>query len=638
MKYLFFLIYILSTLCQMNAQSNSIIINEILVSNSSTNKNERGKYEDWIEIYNNTRASINLNGYYFTNDTTQPQKYKVTNDIIIHRNSHTIIWADGLDNVFNNNIHLNFKLRKKGGEIAIFHPDGKTLIHHLKFDKQYTNYSFGKDLTEEWLFFDQPTPGRANYKPGKNTPLKKVNSSVESGHYQKLIRVELSSKNHEAQIHYTTDGSTPTDSSKIYKEPIVIDQTTIIKTIAQLKHHYQSQVSTFFYHIDFVAPPLPIIHISIPNSNFRDIYTSSKHCSNNCHRKALITYISNNGKIAFETRAGIKISGKSSRQNDQKSIAITLRKDFDSKKINHDIFNIDSNYNVHSLVLRNGGNTWQKSFINDVLIQSFADELNIDHQKWQPVIAYINGQYWGIYHLREKINSRYLQYHHSLKSRKLDMVDESFKALKGSSQSYDELIKFVKENDLSNTKNYQKVIEQIDLENYIDYYTLEIFFANMDWPRRNVKVWKSEDTGKWRWILFDTDFGLKPSSRNFIKWAMGDSKGASPVLIKNGILFKALMANTYFKKTFIKRLNTNMNTTFSAQKIVTRIDSIEQLLKPEMPNHLNRWKHQCKKSYCIYNAAQENKGMELWSDHLEQLRKFAITREEYVLNDIIEIQ
>lgn len=141
MKYCVPVICLILFVTRAHSQTNGIIINEILVSNATINANEVGQYNDWIEIYNNTDANINLKGYYFTNNIEQPKKFKVPRSMVLRPGVYCILWADELDNNNRPYTHLNFKLKKKGGELALFHPDGKTLVHRLTYKQQYTDFS-----------------------------------------------------------------------------------------------------------------------------------------------------------------------------------------------------------------------------------------------------------------------------------------------------------------------------------------------------------------------------------------------------------------------------------------------------------------------------------------------------------------
>ena len=133
----------------------------------------------------------------------------------------------------------------------------------------------------------------------------------------------------------------------------------------------------------------------------------------------------------------------------------------------------------------------------------------IDFQEHNPVATYINGEYWGMYNMREKVNEHMLASKHNIDSDKITLLSNNAEEIKGSNSEYVQLIEYVENTDLSVDKNFEFVQEQIDIKQYIIYKLSNIYFNNTDWPGNNIKFWKHPDT-KWRWIMFDTDFGFGP--------------------------------------------------------------------------------------------------------------------------------
>ncbi len=103
-----------------------------------------------------------------------------------------------------------------------------------------------------------------------------------------------------------------------------------------------------------------------------------------------------------------------------------------------------------------------------------------------------------------------LSSHYSVDKQNIDLLELDGNIIDGTNESYFELKEFITNNNLSIEANYDIVKQKIDIESFIDYQLFQIYIANTDWPGNNSKFWKdrSED-GKWRWILFDTDFGFR---------------------------------------------------------------------------------------------------------------------------------
>lgn len=147
------------------AQKTTIVINEFMADNSSTISDPSGKFEDWIEIYNYGNVPIDIARMYFTDDFSNPVLFRIPegNDTtIVQPNAHLLLWADG--NWEEGIRHLEFKLSRKGEQIAIFDSDGKTIIDSVSFTMQNPDQSFGRktDNDSVWIFFEKPSPGLPN--------------------------------------------------------------------------------------------------------------------------------------------------------------------------------------------------------------------------------------------------------------------------------------------------------------------------------------------------------------------------------------------------------------------------------------------------------------------------------------------
>ena len=176
-----------------------------------------------------------------------------------------------------------------------------------------------------------------------------------------------------------------------------------------------------------------------------------------------------------------------------------------------------------SLVLRNSGNDWESSMLRDGFITSIADDLDIDHQQYRPAILYINGDFWGIQNIREKENQHFISSHHSISPEHIDLLDiegiYDRNIVHGTNADYQILINYLDSQNMNDPIVSSALENWIDLESYMSYQAFQIFIDNRDWPGNNIKFWRDHRVGgKWRWILYDTDFGFgiwDPSAYTF---------------------------------------------------------------------------------------------------------------------------
>ena len=146
----------------------------------------------------------------------------------------------------------------------------------------------------------------------------------------------------------------------------------------------------------------------------------------------------------------------------------------------------------------------------DALMQSIMyDEIDIDIQSYLPSIVYINGEYWGIQNIRERVNSHYIVSNYGVDQDNIDLLGVKywyFYTIEGDMNEYNQLINFILSNDISNTTNYDYIKTKVDINELLNYVILQTYISNFDWPQNNMKIWRQKSNdGKWRWIVNDTD-------------------------------------------------------------------------------------------------------------------------------------
>ena len=131
-----------------------------MADNESIIADEAGDYEDWIELYYNIPYSMNLGGYFLTDNLNNPSKWMFP-DIEISGEGYVFIWTD--EDQEEGYLHTNFKLSSSGEEIGFFDPD-LNMIDQISFGDQSDDISYGRvtDGSYSWEFFNEPTPNFSN--------------------------------------------------------------------------------------------------------------------------------------------------------------------------------------------------------------------------------------------------------------------------------------------------------------------------------------------------------------------------------------------------------------------------------------------------------------------------------------------
>lgn len=145
----------------------TLVINEFLASNSAALPDDKGKYSDWIEVYNPTENAINLAGFGLSDDN-KGAKWTFPG-ITLQANAYIVVIASG-DDVKDPSApyqHANFKLGASGGSVYLYDAEGKD-VDKIDYEAQTENVSMGRDPANlsQLKFYDKPTPGFSNDDAG----------------------------------------------------------------------------------------------------------------------------------------------------------------------------------------------------------------------------------------------------------------------------------------------------------------------------------------------------------------------------------------------------------------------------------------------------------------------------------------
>ncbi len=338
------------------------------------------------------------------------------------------------------------------------------------------------------------------------------------------------------------------------------------------------------------------IYVEGPNAEMADPHRGANY-HQDWERPVHIEIYKNGVKIVDQD-AGMQIAGAYSRMNDQKSLAIHARSAYGKKYFEAKLFDELDLTRFKAFTLRDSGNDFGGTHFRDAMITHLVANNNIDIQAYQPTVVFLNGEFWGILNIREKLNEHYIENHYPhVDHDKVDImaasdVTKSITASEGDTYDYDALIDYVKSNDLSNDDCYQYVASQIDIDEYIEYMVSEIYGSNNDWPHNNVKIWKSKKAGgRWRWFLYDTD-------QCYSIWGdqSGDDKLGTCLKERDthgntwaNVLFRNLAKNVNFQYALANRFADRMNNEFLPKNVNYLVDSLYGNIKTEISYHNQRW-------------------------------------------------
>ena len=625
-----------------NLQSQ-ILINEYSAANYDDYQDNYGDYEDWIELYNTGINPVDLNGYYLSDKDDNTTKWQFTSSVVIQPNDFAVVYCSKRNEITNggNDIHTNFKLTQtKGNEYIILSDPNGVTIDSLFINPIQTNHSFGRETngSNTWKVFTNPSPDNNNgggvdgYEPNPvfDTP---------PGNYANNVNVSITCSNPNATIYYTTNGDFPDNNSTQYTNPININNTQVIKAIAYGPNPdiLPSFIETNTY---FINESHTVNVVSISGGQVDNLLNGTQWLE----PQGSFELFDSNFNLLDEAEGEFNKHGNDSWAYDQRGFDYIVRDQFGyNHAIQDEIFRVTERDKFQRLILKAGANDnypfsygGSGAHIRDAYCQSLSQvaDLRMDERSFESCILYLNGQYWGLYELREKIDdSDFTDYNYDQDEFNIDWI----KTWGGTWIEYGDdtdwiaIRDFIINNDMSIAANYNYAKSLYNVGSLIDYFILNSYVINADWLNWNTQWWRGKDPNgdkkKWRYGLWDQDnifdhganytnvptqnVNADPCDPN----SLGNPGGQGHVPIWNSFL-----DNEDFFSDYINRWADLANSYFSCDFLIQHLDSLIDIIEPEMTGQINRWGGN-------YNT---------WQNNVQDIRDFILTRCQIVNDGIVD--
>jgi hypothetical protein len=247
--------------------------------------------------------------------------------------------------------------------------------------------------------------------------------------------------------------------------------------------------------------------------------------------------------------------------------------------------------------LRNGSNQYLVFPYKDACqVTAMGNGTKNYYSAWRPVSVYINGNYFGLYELREKIDAEYFDIYDGADNDDIDLLSVSafygfvLRAIEGSVDEFlDDYAAFLTL-DPADTAYWKNADTYFDLAYYTDYIIGESWMANVDWPGNNIKIYRSDMTNyRWRFCLIDLELALAPNSwtdcyYDHIRYML-DYDANNPYIN----IWKRSLQNELYRNYFINRYADVMNTSYRYENISAIENQMFNLTVTEMPKEYARW-------------------------------------------------
>ncbi|MHB1308990.1 MAG: CotH kinase family protein, partial [Limisphaerales bacterium] len=682
------------------------VFNEVMSDNLTAHEIGTRVYLDWLELFNPHDEALTLEGYGLSDDPLQPARWTFP-AVTLQPGAFLVVYASDagaevpdLAGV----LCANFGLRGSGETLVLTEPFGRE-VDRVILPPLAPDQSLGRipDGGPRWNLYSksQITPGLENSTVAESVVVAPPEFSVDGGFHPGPVEVRMSTREPDGVIRFTTNGAPPSTLSPHADAPFAVGRTMVIRAVTYEGEGGRSEETARTYFIG-VRHSLPVVSMAMAASNLEfkngyllgmgsrvlnsrgEVLQNYPFPGSNARQdrevEAHLEFHEPDGRLGLRQRAGVKVyGGWGSRGYPQKSLALFARKQYGAGRFKHELFPGQAVDEFESLVLRNSGNDNQSThqipprppitefgatesygsyFVNgtftllrDSMMQRLlADGTDLDAQAYRPVVVYLNGEYWGIYNLREKLDEHHVVAHHELPRGAIDLIEGYGDARAGDGKAYLAMRDYVATRSMAVEANYQFVADTwLEIDNFIDYNLAVIYFQNFDIG--NVKCWRPRTPrGRFHWMVYDQDYGfhlwpedlyVPAMARDYADYANMFEFATAGTGTSNGwpnaggrtLLLRRLLANPGFRERFIRRGADLLNTAFRADRVESIIGGMASAIRPEIPAHLQRWSWDelKKRGYgAPYQPEYQPFTAATWEANLQVLTHFARVRAQTV--------
>ena len=618
-----------------------VYISEVMASNDTTVLYDGADFVDWIEIYNSSWQTVDLSGFGLSDNLGRARKWQFPVGTSIGPGEYKVILCDGQTAQSTSaQLHTSFSLTQAGGyAVCLADPTGK-ILDKVIMPEVPTDVSYGRTTgLSGFFYYDTPTPMASNGY-GFSGYAEEPSFVMEPGLYYATVYTGFNVPEN-TTVYYTTDGSIPTRMSTLYQgERIELNFTTVLRARAYSDVGLEpSDVITGSYFIN-AYHSLPIVSLAIDPQELWDPDTGMLVMGDNVDtskfpykdaqyrvygrigRDAYVEYYLLDGTQVLSQGAEMALQGQFSIDMPQKTFKLRAKAKYGEKTFAASLFPDRPYTEYKSFVLRNSGNdcAWTR------LLDGFQSRLldaygtQVIHQAWNPVAVYLNGVYWGHMNMRERVDRYFVAQHEGLsldEADDMDILQASGSVDYGSNKAYREMVKKIKAGDPANNEaDRQYIADNIDVDNHLEYMAIEMFFGNSDIG--NTRYYRLHQEGsKWRWIIYDLDYGMYSSSFNSPA-SYTKAKGMGDQHIDNTIFLKELSVPEW-RDLFLTKLG-DIFQTFTTDYMMNVLDECVAIIKPEMELHFARWAEEHDQTIVSEWPTTPDGAYRYWEQRVERLR------------------
>ncbi len=642
--------------------SEEVCINEVCSKYFPTSFLETQPASDWIELYNASNKSINLDKYYLSDDKSDLHKYNLPS-IELGPGCYYVIHSES-DESIDEEEKLNFKISAQGEVLYLSNQEGVLDVVNVPAMDTNTSWSRLTDARTEWGNTE------LTYNFSNNDAeriLEKIEApifSVAGGFYEDEFELELTAPP-DSMIYYTLDGSDPSDKSILYEDPIlikdvskepniyssradfnpvhdgqvesIVDKIAIIRAIAIDADGRKSDIVTNsyiikkenntgyseMYTVSLVTDPYNLFDynegIYVLGKDYDDFVAEGGSLEDwiqaganyridgkKSERPASIEIFDENGKCILDREIGIRIHGGTTRGCAQKSFSVYAREMYDGKDTIEGLFG--ENTTIHKFFIYTNR---EKTKLRDTLVTRMLADRDMATQSFIYCNVFLDGEYWGIYLLAEEYDEYYFENHYGIERDNIQICEGA---------TPPDVIQYLDTvSDKSEAVVYEQLCEMIDIQSFIDYYAAMIYLNNSDWLGYNARCYRSinvgrgeNEDGKWRWGVWDIESVMYDAYVN--TFHIGNISSW-----QDDLLAQALMKHEEFRKQFVITYMDLYNNVWQEDSILHIVSEMKNNIAESYAMHSERF----------YIGEDIDK-------YYDKMKSFLIERKEYAFQQLKE--